>query len=334
MSESERDIDFDFRPALLRTLAFFDLSNYPLTPQELISWMIADTADELPGFIPSLGQIMDILDTMPQVASRNGLYFLRRAESRAVHMLAQRLERYDIAEQKWQVLMPKVKFLATLPFVCAIFVVNTLAWSNSRADSDVDLCIVTAPHKIWTARQYVTGWAALKHDRPSKTKEKNTLCLSLYLDNTNLDFAPVRVTSQDVHLAMWFAQFHPVYDPEHIHMQLNLTNSWVRDILPYSQPVIPDARRVIQLSKARQTCKSVGEILQIPGTEQLFKKIQLRIMPKELKQLANSPGVVISDSMLKFHDKDPRKRLHQEWQNSLQSISRSSPHSSPASGKV
>lgn len=310
--------------SILATLAYFDQQNYPLTVQEIQQWMIRREQIDLPKEPPSLSELENLLHQLPAVSHWRGFYFLHRSESvqaRAEELVTERLKRYDIAERKWQILLPKVKTISVLPFVRAVFVVNTLSWSHARADSDVDLCVITQPGHIWTARQWVTGWAALKRDRPTPTNEENTLCLSLYLTSDQLSFSPVTINREDVHLGVWLSQFHPVYDPHNLHRQLWQANPWMQQLLPYAQPVVPEHRRTLEALDSRRLIQKTLEVVQPKAVDRTFKRWQMRIMPTHLKQLANTPGVVISDSMLKFHDKDPRKRLHQEWTNHLNELS-------------
>lgn len=309
--------------AVLATLAYFDQQQYPLTVQEIQQWMIRPEHFDLPAELPTLSELEDLLHQLPAVSQWRGFYFLHRSESvqaRAEELVTERLKRYDIAERKWQILLPKVKTISTLPFVRAVFVVNTLSWSHARAESDVDLCVITEPGHIWIARQWVTGWAALKRDRPTPTREANTLCLSLYLTADQLGFQPVMVNAEDVHLALWLAQFHPVYDPQGLHAKMWQANPWMQQLLPYTQPVVPEYRRKLAASAPRKLVQKMVELTQPALVDRLYKKWQLRIMPPHLKELHNTPGVVISDSMLKFHDKDPRKRLHLEWSKHLNEL--------------
>lgn len=308
------------QPNILGTLAFFDQFDYPLTLQEIQTFLTASPTHPLPAKAPSLSNLEEVLRDIPSISQFRGFYFLHRSEAvqaRAEAMITERLKRYDIAERKWQKLMPKIKTISTLPCVRAVFVVNTLSWSNARADSDIDLCIVTKPGRIWTARQWVTGWAALKRDRPTARREADTLCLSLYLTADQLNLQPVTINSQDIHLAIWLTQFHPVYDPQGLHAQLWAANPWAQELLPYAQLVKPDHHRRLSTSPTRQAIQYALEAVQPTSVNRLYKWWQLRIMPSTLKTKANTPGVVISDFMLKFHDQDPRTRLHTEWQQQL-----------------
>lgn len=311
-------------PNILATLAYFDQVDYPLTLQEIQNFLTATPDHPLPAVAPSVSEVELALRQLPAVSSWRGFYFLHRSEAvqaRAEALVAERLKRYDIAERKWQQLRPKIKTISSLPYVRAVFVVNTLSWSNARADSDIDLCIITAPGHIWTARQWVTGWAALKRDRPSQAREADTLCLSLYLTADHLDLRPVTVNQQDIHLAVWLAQFHPVYDPQGLHQQLWAANPWAQKLLPYAEPVKPEHRRRLRDDSAgshlRHALQHTLETAQPKQVDRLYKRWQLRIMPATLTTKANTPGVVISDSMLKFHDQDPRTRLHAQWQQQL-----------------
>ncbi|MFA4846558.1 MAG: hypothetical protein WC654_08475, partial [Patescibacteria group bacterium] len=53
--------------------------------------------------------------------------------------------------------------------------------------------------------------------------------------------------------------------------------------------------------------------------EKFLKKIQLKIMPHRLRELAvaQPKDVVLGDGVLKFHDKDTRVEIRDQWQETV-----------------
>ncbi|MFH0972736.1 MAG: hypothetical protein V1768_01930, partial [Patescibacteria group bacterium] len=77
-----------------------------------------------------------------------------------------------------------------------------------------------------------------------------------------------------------------------------------------------DAPGAGPLSSAADRCpapvSSVGKL------EKCFKKIQLKIMPRQLKEMANkNTKVVINDKILKLHVNDRRDKYRKAFLNNL-----------------
>jgi len=162
--------------SILKTLTYFDLFDYPLTLLEIQKWLWRENENDLE-------KIQKTLDKSPQIDSREGFYFLQGRSD----IVRQRKNRYVVAQKKFKKRLSYIRLLTWLPHVKAIFVVNNLAIANAGINSDIDLMIISQDDKIWTTRMFTTTLMKIFGLRPTQKKNKDQLCLSIYLTESNLD---------------------------------------------------------------------------------------------------------------------------------------------------
>ena len=199
-------------------------------------------------------------------------------------------------------MMPHVKFIG----IC-----NSLANSNARDNSDIDLFIITTKNHVWTTRSFTAGLISLFGLRPEKDKTKNTICLSFFTDENNLNFEKLQSLDNDIYLKYWITQILPLYDENKYFQKFIKQNSWLKKSLPNWLPQNTSLRRKIKLNFIE---KAIKNILQIFSFDSVYKKMQLRVLSPELKELKNKDSrVIINDSMLKLYPLDRRKQYFEEW---------------------
>ena len=136
--------------SILATLAYFDIFDYPLTLGELHRNLFFPQAKkaELPDIL-ELESAQKRLNRY--IDSVDGFYFLRgRTEISAL-----RLARYGLAIKKMKRAKLFAKLIAAMPYVRGIALSNNLAYQNASERSDIDLMIIAAPGRVWTARFFV-----------------------------------------------------------------------------------------------------------------------------------------------------------------------------------
>ncbi|OGY87636.1 MAG: hypothetical protein A2233_01655 [Candidatus Kerfeldbacteria bacterium RIFOXYA2_FULL_38_24] len=290
------------RHSLLKTLVYFDMFDFAPTLLELEKWLLADN---LPKF--KITELQKALIALPQVSQKQGFYFFTDREK----LVRLRKKKYDQANLKIKRARFFLKLLACLPQVKAIFLVNSVAWGNAQKNSDTDLAIITTAGRIWTARFFTTALMRILRQRPYEQTPDKALCLSLYLTENKLNLEKYKIGLSDIHFAFWATQFYPIYDPQDLYLRYQKENSWLKQIfhnLSWNQ--IPDNQKI----KPDPIFKDIKRILNLLNLEKILEKLQKKIMPTRLKQLANTDNrVVLNDYILKFHDNDHRQELQQEW---------------------
>ncbi|MBI5621784.1 hypothetical protein HY933_02905 [Candidatus Falkowbacteria bacterium] len=290
---------------ILKTLAFFDLFGFPLTAMEVWQYLYSGTR-------ANVADVQAVLEQMPQVKMHQGFYFLVQRPNRIVD---ERKEKYLIAERKYRRVKRVGKFLARLPFVRLIGVCNSLSYSNARADSDIDLFVVSAAGRVWTARFFCLLFLKLCGLRPTDKNRRDKFCLSFFVDLDHLDLRELALPRDDIYLDYWINQLHPVYDVGGQYNRFLAANSWVKAQLANSIGLEPNLRRVIRLGWPSRGVRFVSELL-CSGAwcERLLHWLQLKKMPKALRDKINKDvGVVVRPGVIKLISNDRREAYRNEW---------------------
>ncbi len=297
------------REAILRTIAYFDIFDYPLTSFEVWKWLRSRTPY-------SYGEVAVALrdpSLAPHLEHANGFWFLRgRHET-----IATRLARYMIAERKYKRVMRAVRLLRFVPTIRMIAICNTLAWSHSREDADIDFFVVTEPGALWLTRLLAVLPFALLGLRPQTHRGRDLFCFSFFASERALDFAAIRLEPDDPYLLYWVASLVPVYDPDGLLEAVWDANPWIGEELPHARPVAPGIHRRV---RGRVTVHE--HTAPAPGLgEALARALQLLRFPAELRMIMNTDErVIVTDELLKFHENDRRIEFRGEYETRCRAL--------------
>jgi hypothetical protein len=147
---------------------------------------------------------------------------------------------------------------------------------------------------------------------------KDKFCLSFFVteDNLNLQkyLLPEKNGWPDIYFLYWLATLYPVYDSGGIFQKLWQDNDWLKTYLPLAQPAQNIARRRIQINLLGRWLKRFFEIPTGLVGNWFYKWLQLKILPKKLKEMANQDTrVIINERVLKFHDNDRREDVREKF---------------------
>ncbi|MBI5222551.1 MAG: hypothetical protein HY980_03585 [Candidatus Magasanikbacteria bacterium] len=310
------------RQSVLRTLAYFDIFDYPLTREDVRRYCysidFADYGDDYTDLLIHLEQI----EQLQQIQHKNGFYFLSGREAN----IAARQDKVKIVEQKMKVAVRGIKKIRWAPFVRAVFVCNTVAGAVVEENSDIDVFIVARAGRIWLARALVTLTLCLFGLRRTKRKIKNRICLSFYVTDDSLNLEKIAI-EDDIYLKYWLAQLIPVYDPDNLLAEIQRANVWASKSLPNAfVPFQPISRWQVKNSRWSIKIKRLLEKMWGSGYGDLMEA-QARGMQKARMALnymsaQNEPDtrVVINDKMLKFHENDRREEYGEEWEKRVKNL--------------
>ncbi|MFA5317942.1 MAG: hypothetical protein WC323_00490 [Patescibacteria group bacterium] len=308
ISDPNSNSNSELELAVKKTLVFFNIFDYPLTDWEIYKYL---WVGDLNRKSFNYGEIKYVLNSAPDgIAHQDGFYFLSGGEE----LVLLRKERQIISRKKYKRALRVIKILSVLPFVKMIAVCNTLAYDNVRDDSDIDLFIVTAKDKIWTARFYSLALLKLLRLRPEKDNKKDKFCLNFFISEDNLNLQKLTIEN-DIYFAYWLKQLLPVYNDE-IFKKLVEENKDIGQLINNNSPAGFFNKRKVRQGVIIQGLKSMLEVLNAWGwMEKLLKLIQLKIMPRNMiAKSEEGTGVVINDKVLKFHVDDRRGDIRNEWE--------------------
>ncbi len=304
----------NYKQAVLSTLAYFDLFEYPLTLEETNRYLFQ--------IEPDLHHIEITLNESKFIKKRGSYYQLIGPKDN----IATRHERALIAKRLWKRVNRFRKIFALVPYLELIAVCNNLAYSNTKLDSDIDLFIVTRSERMFTARLFLTFWLQLLGVRRHGKKIGGRFCLSFFTTGDNLDFTPIKKDPLDIYLAYWIQTLQPITGDRTVYDTiLHENHPWLNKI--FTQPIHPNMYRFKEGPKWATALKKLQErILDSKWGEKLENHLQTwqlkRAHKKRILVETENPdhGIIINPKMLKFHNIDRRKIFYEQWIKKLKSI--------------
>ena len=300
--------------SIAKTLHYFDIAGYPLTKEELFAYLWQP---------PAMGyaEFLERLDKVEGIAAKGGYYFLPGRED----IILDRQRRLITSEEKMRIAVKAAKKLRAVPFLRAIFVCNSVGAELAGEDSDIDFFIVTEKKRIWITRILVTIIMEIFRLRRTGARIKNKICLSFYVTEDNLDLSPWRVADDDVHFAYWLNQMTPIFDGGGYFKKFLVANGWTRKFLPNlnSGKTYDYISKISRPSAFGMAWKKMwermwrgmyGNMVESQAKQAQIAKMKLSGKSVDRKDDKN---VVISDGVLKFHEKDARLDYREKWRQRI-----------------
>lgn len=302
--------------AIYRTVVFFDLFDYPLSDSEL--WKFLLVPEGAPHY--SLFDIRNCLETSTAlgrcVEEKDGMYCLAgRSNLRNL-----RRERMLVSCRKYLRARRIARILAYVPFVRMLCVCNTLGLNATREKSDIDFFIVASRGHVWLVRFFCAGIAQILGMRPRPGMVRDSVCLSFYVSDDALCLSSLQDEgwTPDLYLAYWTTFCVPLYDAGGVYERFFSANAWVRRVLPNTIPYDTIPRRRVTIFLFSCAAKRAAEhCIELFGKniERIARAFQLRILPDAIRsQLNRGTGVVVNDSVLKFHTADRRREIREKFE--------------------
>ena len=173
--------------AVLRSVTYASLFEYPLTLPQLCATLVDVRADE--GVVAGWWRDSHFLQSV--IEHRDGLYFpAGRGDLIATRVRRETLSR-DLLDRERRLLA----LVSGMPFVRMVAVSGSLAHLNAETSADLDLFVITAPHRVWSVTLSVLVIARLLGRR-------QRMCLNYVISEAALTIAPQDLFSanQIIHL--------------------------------------------------------------------------------------------------------------------------------------
>lgn len=228
--------------AILRTVLYADVFNFPLTLPEIHHFLIADQ----PFTLEVIRACLTESAFLRQRIESDQTYYACAGRS---EIIALRHTREAISSTLWPVAVGYGRWLARLPFVRMVALTGALAMQNAaHPGDDIDYLLVTAAGRVWLAR----GLAVIlvRIARLGGTQ----LCPNFVLAETAL--AQGR---RDVFIAHEVTQMVPLYGRE-LYEQFRDANVWVQTHLPNAEGYFR-RETAYQMGWAGRLTKRLGEFI-------------------------------------------------------------------------
>jgi hypothetical protein len=282
--------------AILHTLAYADVFDYPLTPGEIHHYL----ADMQVG----LEDVTQALAGSTLWTCVDGYYLLPGREA----ILHTRRRRAQAALRLWPQAIRYGYIIAGLPFVRMVAVTGSLAMANAEQGTDIDYLIVTAPGHLWTCRAL-----ALLVSRIARLQRAN-LCPNYLLTEGNLE-----LSDRTLYVARELAQMIPLSGLE-VYERMRQMNSWTDELLPNAGglPELPPGAATLRTPGRLQ---SILEILLNMAPARWFELWERRRKIDRLsREQAGSPEAGFSADVCKGHAGRHGQRTGQAFEEKLKDL--------------
>lgn len=269
---------------LLRTLAYADIFDYPLTGKEIHYWAIGESR--------------------PNVRATNQFHTLPNRQ----HLVGLRRNKQQWNLQKIALAKRVGKWLQHLPTIQLIAITGALAMNNADKNDDIDLMIVTSPNVLWLTRILVvmlTEILGIRRRPPNSLflipDSNNKICLNLWLDETALS---VPIAQRNLYTAHEVAQAKCLWSRGDTYKKFLSANSWVNNYLPNIK--IPQVKSVSSLI--------TNHLSLITVMESLAFKLQYWYMRSKMTRERVSPHYAF------FHPRNTQAWVMREYNKRLKKL--------------
>lgn len=306
---NEKNIEKETDKAIIETVAFFDLFDFPLTEFEL--WKYINVKCDL----NDIQAVLNEKKSHDFIEEKNGFYFLAGRRE----IIKTREERRNYAERKIKKAARVSKLFKFIPWIKMVAVGNMIGADNLKDESDIDLFIITEQERIWLTRFFCASFAQLLGLRPKENNTRDKICLSFFVSEEAMNLKKLMLGGKDIYFICWLAGLRLVYNKTGTYEKFMEANGWIKEYLPNLNlfvPLTPGSR----IPPKRRAGKCGMTI--INRLEQKAKKLQLELLPDNLKKIMNKDTrVVINDKILKLHSNDRREEYRKKWKEKMKLLS-------------
>jgi hypothetical protein len=229
--------------AILQTLAYGDIFDYPLTAREVHRYLIMVAAS--PGAVQSALENGRL--AQQPLAHRQGFFTLPGRES----IVETRIRRAEVAARIWPRARRYGLAIARLPFVRLVAVTGALAMDNVEHGDDIDYLIITRPGRLWLSRAIIIALVV----KPAM-RRGDEVCPNYFLSDRALLFH-----ERNLFTAHELAQMVPIAGSA-TYGRMRQLNTWITYFLPNAGGLSP-AAGVKPLSRP-PVCRAAEIVLQTP----------------------------------------------------------------------
>ncbi len=272
--------------AVLRSVIYASLFDYPLTLSQLCATLVEVTAD---GHTVA-GWWRDSKFLRAAVEHRDGWYF----PSGRGDLIATRARREALSRDLLDGEQPLLSLVSNMPFVRMVAVSGSLAHLNAETSADLDLFVITTPHRVWSVTFAVLLVARLRGWR-------RRMCLNYVISEDALAIEPADLFSANQIIHLRPITGHDVFG------RFIDSNPFVRELYPnFAVPpaIRPSGHQAIRPS-GDQAIRSSFETFLNAGLAPLFETLSRWIYGRHLSRRSSTwrsrDQVRLEPECLKLH---------------------------------
>lgn len=220
MFTESRNID-SLRTNILRTLLYYDIFSHPLNSDEVYAFLPQNSIakdevyDKLKNYSYEEGNTF---------AEKEGYYYIKPNEQ----YICIRKTKNEHARKLWKAARIVTHLIKRFPFVRAIFVTGSLSKNTTDKNSDLDFMVITAPNRLWIARNLMMIFKKIFLFNSYKY-----FCVNFLLTEDHLE-----ISDKNIFTATETATVKTTFNTALLESFIN-KNLWIKNYFPNYQPCDP-----------------------------------------------------------------------------------------------
>lgn len=295
----------NLKHAVMATLAYHDIFSYPLTIEEVSTFLIEKHSTQ-----KNVEKQLKSLIIENKIGEYKRLYYLIKRKN----TVSSRLARTKHSSEKLRKAKAYSKILKLNPFIQMAGISGALAMENSHKQDDIDLVIITKANLLWTTRLLSNLLLFPVKRKPGTNISNNRACLNLFLDESDL-----KIKDENIYQAHEICQLKPLWQRDNSYHRLIKANNWVKKYLPNWAPnveglVLSEVEGLKSYAGKNKNHKALV-FSRLALVIEIFAKIlQLNYMKNKITIEK------IEDTQLFFHPKNTQNWVLEEYQKKLRKI--------------
>lgn len=284
--------------AILKTLIYADIFDYPMLAHEIHKWLIKKEAS-----IEQIEKALKRLVNQKKIVLKQGVYFLKRRSE----LIGIRQER-EVVSQKYYAKAQWIgRFLRIIPWIQLVGISGSLAMRNAEESDDIDLFVITRSNRVWLTRLCTALILELfgeRRKRDASPKESQSkICLNLLLSEDALE-----QKKHNLYIAHEILQLKVLWERSKTYQKFLEANQWAMAFLPNWIGISAVEKRIQPgLKRNWQFVDMIEKMLEV---------LQIRYMGKL------SGSEVVGHQALYFHPEDAGVWVMKEYERRVKLLKR------------
>lgn len=281
----------NLRLAILKTLSYSDIFDYPLKEDEIHKFLTVSESKE------KVKKALSYLLKKGHIIGREGYFALKGRQE----VIEKRKERERIGKKKLIIAKRIARLLSHVPTVQFIGISGALSCLNAHSDDDIDFFVITKASSVWLTRLLATLFLDVLRVRRRRNDYdfKDKICLNMFVSEDALLFR-----EGDLYLAREIAQLKPIFDRNGTYLSLiEKNNWWMGAFLPNFQPQLK------KKTNGNGHTKSTFSVF-----EPIIRNLQIRYMNGSVKK------EVLEKDRIFFHPDDLHYKILAQYENRIREL--------------
>ncbi len=285
--------------AILKTLIYADIFDYPLKAWEIQKWLIGRSSG-----LREIERGLKKLINKKRVGERKGYYFLKNREN----LVSKRLKREKVSRGFLEQARWIAQSFRIIPWIKLVGVSGGLAMRNCEKSDDIDFFIITDKGRVWISRLFVLGLLSVmgkRRKRGEKGKQiAKKVCTNLILDTDNLSHF-----NNNIYIAHEVLQMQVLWEKDNVYTRYLEANEWAFKYLPN------------WIASEKRQKERLNDGLMNPFFDRLINMLEWAARKIQIKIMGKIKGKEkIANGALFFHPEDYSEKILGAFKKKIRSI--------------